>query len=359
MDKEVYDLRINDDLQHVMPPLQDKELELLTESLLTEGCRDPLVVWNGVVVDGYNRYRICHEHNIPFSYVEIEFTDEAAASRWIIRNQLARRNLPDFVKCEMVLPLEDEFRAQGKRRQGWKKEQDDLLVNLPKGKIAVNTRDTLAEMAGVSGKTFDKAKKLISSADEETKEKLRNREMSINKAFAEMKAKERTAPAEEPAILPAGESIKIVPEIIPDGKKVDQEEQTKPDFPDYEEDDDLPFKYVGGHYATFAECVADMKNMDKDCSSSPDLFLAELTSFVSKLLPQIQWYSDDYYMPVFPELTERQMNYLRGQLDLICSAADDLYKLVERTRKNELQKKTRRAKTAKKADAGTGDHSLY
>jgi uncharacterized protein YicC (UPF0701 family) len=60
MKKQLYTLNINPALQSVMPPLQDNELELLTQILLAEGCREPLVIWNGMVVDGHTRYRICH-----------------------------------------------------------------------------------------------------------------------------------------------------------------------------------------------------------------------------------------------------------------------------------------------------------
>lgn len=65
MEKQVYELKISESLEHVMPPLQEVELNLLTQSLLTEGCRDPLVVWNGVIIDGHNRYRICREEQHP------------------------------------------------------------------------------------------------------------------------------------------------------------------------------------------------------------------------------------------------------------------------------------------------------
>jgi hypothetical protein len=60
MKKQLYFLKINPALQSVMPPLQNNELELLTQRLLAEGCREPLVIWNGMVVDGHTRYRICH-----------------------------------------------------------------------------------------------------------------------------------------------------------------------------------------------------------------------------------------------------------------------------------------------------------
>ena len=93
MEKKVYKLKINEKLARVMPPLQEPELRLLTASLLAEGCREPLVAWNGVIVDGHNRYRICREHHIPFYITEIDFANQGEAIAWIIKNQIGRRNL--------------------------------------------------------------------------------------------------------------------------------------------------------------------------------------------------------------------------------------------------------------------------
>lgn len=73
MEKKVYGLRINKTLGAVMPPLQNAEVGLLIQSLITEGCRDPLVVWNETVVDGYNRYRIfdsSDEYNYSVKIIE-------------------------------------------------------------------------------------------------------------------------------------------------------------------------------------------------------------------------------------------------------------------------------------------------
>ena len=199
MEKKVYELKTSEALEHVMPPLQELELKLLTESILSDGCRDPLVVWKGLIVDGYNRYRICVENNIPFTYVEKEFADEAAARIWIIKNQLSRRNVPDFVRCELVLPLETELRADAKKRQGWRKADADVLPNLVEGK-GKTTQQTLAELAGVSHGSLDKARKLISGADDETKEQLRSGKLSIHKAFTAMKEKEKGELPRESAV---------------------------------------------------------------------------------------------------------------------------------------------------------------
>ena len=191
MEKKVYELTISEALEKVMPPLQPIELEKLTQKLLDEGCRDDLVVWHGVIVDGHNRYRICHENNIPFSYVERDFDDEAAAKRWIIDNQLGRRNLSEFVKCELVLPLEASLKAEAKKRQGQRNDLKNIPQNSAGSTKGRETREVLADMAGVSRDTLGKAKRIIAEADEETKERLRRGEVSIYAVSEALKEKAR------------------------------------------------------------------------------------------------------------------------------------------------------------------------
>ena len=184
MEKKVYELKINETLEHVMPPLQEMELKLLTESLLTEGCRDPLTVWNGTIIDGHNRYRVCRENDIPFNYVEMEFENQGEAIAWMIKNQIAHRNLTPFQKCEMVLPFEAELKADAKKRQGWR---SDIKHNVyGRGRT---TADILADMAGVSHGTLSKAKTVLDLGDEETLRRVRKGEISIHFAYSTLVAK--------------------------------------------------------------------------------------------------------------------------------------------------------------------------
>ena len=92
-------INIDPQFKSLIPPLAMEEFRLLEASILAEGCRDPLVVWNGVLVDGHNRHDICTRHGIPFQTVFRDFTDRDAAMDWIDVNQLGRRNLsPDAFK---------------------------------------------------------------------------------------------------------------------------------------------------------------------------------------------------------------------------------------------------------------------
>ena len=78
-----------------IPPLREEELKQLEANILAAGVViNPLIVWNGIIVDGHNRYRILQQHpEIQFTIYEKEFPDRYAVIAWICKNQLGRRNL--------------------------------------------------------------------------------------------------------------------------------------------------------------------------------------------------------------------------------------------------------------------------
>ena len=144
MEKSLYELRVDPEFAKLIPPLQDTELSMLTDSILANGCEMPLVVWNGTLVDGHNRYRICHENGVPFAIEEKEFDSREAAELWLVRNQLGRRNLTDYQKCELVLPMEELLKAAAEKRMLLGKRQlSDPLPNLAGGQTVTGTPDAI------------------------------------------------------------------------------------------------------------------------------------------------------------------------------------------------------------------------
>jgi hypothetical protein len=93
------EIKIDEEFKGLIPRLADEEYKQLKSNIVTEGkCRDPLVLWNGTIIDGHNRYEICMENHIPFKRIEMEFESREEAILWIIKNQLGRRNLkPELV----------------------------------------------------------------------------------------------------------------------------------------------------------------------------------------------------------------------------------------------------------------------
>ena len=114
-------LTIDPEFQGTIPPLQEEELKQLEENILTDGVViNPLIVWDGVIVDGHNRYRILQKHpEIQFTTYEKQFPDRYAAIAWICKNQLGRRNLtPQQFKYLVGQRYEAEKQSKGIEFQG-------------------------------------------------------------------------------------------------------------------------------------------------------------------------------------------------------------------------------------------------
>ena len=178
--KKLHDLILSKRIKKSKPPKPESEEIQLYASLDRDGCIESLVVWKGtrILVDGYYRYKYCHEHGIPFDIIEMDFDDEDAAIMWAVKMELASRNLTPFQKCEMVLPLEAGIAAEAKKRQGWRSD-----INGRRFEDPINTRKVMANMAGVSTGTLRYVKYIFENGDEETLRRARSGELSIYGAY--------------------------------------------------------------------------------------------------------------------------------------------------------------------------------
>ena len=95
-------LKIDKEFKTLLAPLTIKEFEQLENNIKHEGCREPLSIWNGIIVDGHNRYNICHKHKIPFRIHHLNFTNRDEAIVWICANQLGRRNISEETKKYLI-----------------------------------------------------------------------------------------------------------------------------------------------------------------------------------------------------------------------------------------------------------------
>lgn len=177
-------MKINSEFKNLIPPISKEERNLLEKSLIEEGCRDPLVVWNGVLVDGHNRYEICHGRNIAFKTYEIDFKTEDDARLWIVCNQMGRRNLTPYQRVELALIAEPILAQKAKENQ----------INGAKGLSnstkAIHAREEIAKLANVSEETVHRVKAIKSKSSQETKDQLRQGLVSINQVFSELKRDE-------------------------------------------------------------------------------------------------------------------------------------------------------------------------
>lgn len=151
-------VEIDDEFMRLMPTLDNAALGQLRESLVGEGCREPLIAWGHdgkyVLLDGHNRLALCTAENISYE-VDIKSTedipDREAAIAWILRNQLGRRNL---TQEQFTLYLGKLYNAQKAAHGGDRKSsaQNEHLIGAGK-----TTAEKLAEEHGVSAATVRRA----------------------------------------------------------------------------------------------------------------------------------------------------------------------------------------------------------
>lgn len=183
-------MQIDAEFRALIPPLQADERAKLEQSILNEGCRDALVVWQSpdgdILIDGHNRHDICTAHNLPYDVVTRDFASRDDVKLWMIRNQLARRNLTPFNRTELALQMESVIAELAKQNMiaggGDKVSQEAGLPNLVNPVDTINTQAEIARIAEVSKGNVDKVKKVLADAPDAIKQLARSGDISIHRA---------------------------------------------------------------------------------------------------------------------------------------------------------------------------------
>jgi len=186
---------IDEEFKGLCPPLSTKERDQLENNIIAEGCREPIILWQGIIIDGHNRYEICTRNKIKFKTIKKEFESREDVKIWIIQNQFGRRNLPAYDRARLALQLENLFKEKAKGNQGTRTD----LTSSPIGE-KVNTEKKLAKIAGLGQGTIQRVKAIETKATEEQKQKLRSGELSINQVHQSIKRAEKETKREQKRI---------------------------------------------------------------------------------------------------------------------------------------------------------------
>ena len=205
-------VRVDEEFRTLIPPLTDDEFQRLERSILDEGVREPIITWNGVIVDGHNRYNITQKHALVCPTRERQFESRDAAKIWICKNQLGRRNLEPGQKAAIVIEQsEAEVREAARLRQvqagieHGRGNSKKLGVNGTQAIATVKQLDTepekgrtaeiLAKRAGVGEATVKRVLK-VKREDPELYDKVRSGEVSTYAAYQQT-TKDKPAPVKK------------------------------------------------------------------------------------------------------------------------------------------------------------------
>lgn len=200
-------LKIDPEFQGKIPPLTFEELEQLEKNIVNDGkVINPIIVWNGLIVDGHNRYAILQKHpDIPYTVHEKEFADRYEAIIWICKNQLGRRNLTPEQKKYLVGKQYEAEKALIPNEKGANQYtslvggQNDHQPKNEKTRARIaretNTTDSFVRRAEVFAKGIDAAEEAVPG----TRQKVLSGE--VKPTAAEIASVARAPPEERPALV--------------------------------------------------------------------------------------------------------------------------------------------------------------
>lgn len=214
-------IQIDEELENLLPKLSEDDSNSLTQSLLYNGFDQKfgrIKVWfpedndgTGYIVDGHNRYKICSKNGIKLSdycFEPVYFDSKEDVIKWMLENQLARRNLQTIQRIAIAEKYRPIFEKQAKERQSeYHGNQYDKKREVPQNFVEVQNRKKqdnetnakLAKMADVNRETYRQAKRVLDSDNEEVKRRVLSGKTSISAGYRELRnnSNESSVPKKE------------------------------------------------------------------------------------------------------------------------------------------------------------------
>ena len=185
-------MREQHELSKAFPPMEEERFQDLKDSIEIVGLLDPITIYEEKVIDGWHRYNACLAVSMP--HAEVDLPDDVDPVDFVrAKNGPSRRHMtPSQLALSEVSLNAWAFRGNPK--------------SLP-GKDFKSAKE-MAEKAGVSVSTIERAKEVISKGSDEVINAVKTGKVSVKKAASvsklpkEQQAKAITAPPEpKPSML--------------------------------------------------------------------------------------------------------------------------------------------------------------
>lgn len=176
---EASKLFVDPKLKELLNILTKEQRDTFREEIRTQGIQDPLDVdlKTGRIYDGINRFEIGTELGLSkYPVIKWTFASEEEAIDFVIRKNLARRQMNEAQRVAAALKLEENEKKLAEKR---KLAGVTLGQNEPKGK----TRDILAKKAKVSSTTFHKISSVLKGDNQELKNNLLSGKTKPDRAY--------------------------------------------------------------------------------------------------------------------------------------------------------------------------------
>lgn len=169
-------------ISELLPAMSDEELLQLTADIREHGLHQPVVVYEGQILDGRHRFKACEAAGVPPRFTEFH-GDDAGAAALVYSANLARRQLSKSQLAIAGAKLKAWHAVRAKERQlsGLKKGAAPVVADSPERDDG-RARDHAAKAVGVGGKLIDQAENVMRKAVPEVARLVEVGAMALNEA---------------------------------------------------------------------------------------------------------------------------------------------------------------------------------
>ena len=204
-------------IANLFPLLEGDEFEALVTDIRMNGLYEPVITYQGFILDGRNRYLACQEAGVTPRYTEYAGSDPA---QMVLSMNLKRRHLTPTQKAFIALDIMPFYEEAAKERMA---EGGRGGTNaIPLGK----SRDFAAEKVGVSSRYIQEAKAIQEESPELATE-ARAGLIHMKEASRELKKKRREI--EHDRLVKIAETVEITDRwnvFVGDIKTIELEEKS-------------------------------------------------------------------------------------------------------------------------------------
>jgi len=192
----------------LFPPMSEEEFNELVEDIRQNGQLEPIILYEGKILDGWNRYNACMKLGIKPKMVEYN-GENLNPLNFVISKNIKRRHLTASQKALLALEIKPLLAEEAKKRQlsslkqykentvpeiiperEEKKENGDTVVPKVAQREKGRTIEQAGKIIGVGKEYIRKAEKVKKEAPELV-EKIMKGEMNLSEASKEIRKKQR------------------------------------------------------------------------------------------------------------------------------------------------------------------------
>ena len=175
----------------LFPLMDNVALAALIRDIKENGLQEPILLWEGKILDGRNRLKACEKAGVEPRFQRLEVCDSPTAI--VISKNLHRRHLSVSQRAMLGALAKREFAKEARLRQeasrtrpgrrvGMPPAEDKAVATFPPLGEPGKARDQAAELVGVSGRTIDAAHRVLESKRADLVDAVQSGQMTVSKA---------------------------------------------------------------------------------------------------------------------------------------------------------------------------------